>query len=376
MLFLQKKQAMITKEQFELLGKLINDVSPDKHYWFFRTMGGQYYDEFVSKGFIAIGYDNILTKDFEDIPEQNALARVHIKYRLHELNKEMTESQTAKAAGQLVRFYKELAIGDIVVVPSYQSRKYAIGVVDSNMYEDNKKHNAPECMFIKRRRVKWQKEIWRNELDAKAILAFSNQQTMSSIDDYADYIDRKISRLYNKGNKTHLILRVSHNGPLSWDDWGLIGDLGAIFKDFSEENNLGVDLTQIEMKVNVQSPGDIMMAVCYGAGILLAVAVTIILCIKSTSFKIQYKDSFKLETNNEGLSNILNAISDFLDRNQDRKIRAKAAEIKLKKMELELPDSIRNIIPQITDETIKDSLYSTTAESEREQNENPTDIKV
>ena len=31
---------MITREQIEQLGQLIQNVNPDKHYWFFRTMGG------------------------------------------------------------------------------------------------------------------------------------------------------------------------------------------------------------------------------------------------------------------------------------------------------------------------------------------------
>ena len=39
---------MITREQIEQLGQLVQNVNPDKHYWFFRTMGGYLYDEFVS----------------------------------------------------------------------------------------------------------------------------------------------------------------------------------------------------------------------------------------------------------------------------------------------------------------------------------------
>lgn len=287
---------MITREQIEQLGQLIQNVNPDKHYWFFRTMGGHLYDEFVSKGFIAIGYDEIMTKDLRNIPERDDMARAFLKIRLRETNKEMTDAQTAIAAGQVVKFFRDLSVGDVIVAPNHQSRKYAIGVIESEMYEDSSKHGDKECQFVKRRRVRWEKEVWRHELDPKAILAFGNQQTMSSIDDYAEFIDRKISGLYNKGEKTHLALRVNHDGPLSWDDWNLIGDLGAIFKDFSEENDLGVDLTKIEMRANVQSPGDILMAVGAGAGIILAVAASIIFCIKSKSLKIQYKDIFKLET--------------------------------------------------------------------------------
>lgn len=76
---------MISKEQIEQLSQLIQNVNPDKHYWFFRTMGGHFYDEFVSMGFIAIGYDDILMKDLKDLPEQDYMARAFIKIRLHEL---------------------------------------------------------------------------------------------------------------------------------------------------------------------------------------------------------------------------------------------------------------------------------------------------
>lgn len=364
---------MITKEQIEQLGNLIYNINPDKHYWFFRTMGGTYYDDFVSMGYIAFGYDGITMKDLKNIPGRDDMARAYLKIKLQQLNKDMTDSHTAKAAGQIVKFYRGLAVGDVVVAPSYQSKKFAIGIIGSEMYEDSSKHAEGECQFVKRRKVRWEKEVWRSELDSKAILAFGNQQTMSSIDEYAEYIDRKVSRLYNKGEKTYLALRVNHDGPLSWDDWSLIGDLGAIFKDFSEENNLGVDLTKIEMKVNVQSPGDIMMTVAYGAGILLAVASAIIFCIKSKSLKIQYKDILKFETKSEGLGTVLSAISDFLDRNQERKMRARAAEIKLKKMEMELPEILRDVLPP--DACEKESLPSSLPQSEVDNEHNESQIE-
>ena len=362
---------MITREQIEQLGQLIQNVNPDKHYWFFRTMGGHLYDEFVSKGFIAIGYDEIMMKDLRNIPERDDMARAFLKIRLREINKEMTDAQTAIAAGQVVKFFRELSVGDIIVAPSHQSRKYAIGVIESEMYEDSSKHSARECQFVKRRKVYWEKEVWRHELDPKAILAFGNQQTMSSIDDYAEFIDRKISRLYNKGEKTFLALRVNHDGPLSWDDWNLIGDLGAIFKDFSEENNLGVDLTKIEMRANVQSPGDILMAVGAGAGVILAVAAGIIFCIKSKSLKIQYKDIFKLETKSEGLGAVLGAISDFLDRNQERRLRAQAVELKLKKMKMELPEILKDVLPSDTNltESLPSSLPSLEDDSKHDESQ-------
>ena len=75
---------MITREQIEQLGQLIQDVNPDKHYWFFRTMGGYLYDEFVSKGFIAIGYDEIMMKDLKEISKKKNIW-INVIYLFSEL---------------------------------------------------------------------------------------------------------------------------------------------------------------------------------------------------------------------------------------------------------------------------------------------------
>ena len=341
---------MITREQIEQLGSLICNISPDKHYWFFRTMGGTYYDEFVSRGYIAFGYDGITMKDLKNIPERDDMARAYLKIRLQELDKYLTDSQTAKAAGQIVKFYRGLAVGDVVVAPSYQSKKFAIGVIESEMYEDSSKHAEGECQFVKRRKVRWEKEVWRSELDPKAILAFGNQQTMSSIDEYAEYIDRKISNIYNKGEKTYLVLRVNQDKGLSWDDFTLIGDLGTLFKEFSDENNLGIDLSQIEMKINVQSPGDILMIIPDGTGYALIIVLAIITLLGGTFKHKSLNSETEISTGGFGkfLSDTLSAISDFLDRKQEREI-IKAKE-KLQNMQIEqqnLP-----VIESSEDETI------------------------
>ena len=337
---------MITREQIEQLGLLIREVNPDKHYWFFRTMGGHFYDEFVSMGFIAIGYDDILMKDLKDMPEQDHMARAFLKFRLQELKNEMTDSQIAKAAGQIVKFYRELRIGDIIVAPDFQSRKYAIGVIASDMYENSGKHGGKECPFVKRRQVKWIKEVCRHELDAKAILAFGNQQTMSSIDDYADYIDRKMDQLYTKGNASYLVLRVNQDKELSWEDFMFIGELGAFFRHFSEEIGLGADLSRIKMKINVQSPGDILLMIPDGGGWILVLVLLILMVIRGGKSYIRINNAgldagVEAEGIGDTLKKVLDAISDFRDRNADRSLRIKK---KLENMDIEQPEDTQDVI--------------------------------
>lgn len=310
---------MITKEQIEQLGQFIQKVNPDKHYWFFRTMGGLYYDEFVSKGYIAIGYNEIIMKDLTDLPKRDDQARLYIKSKFYEYGHKLTDAKAAKAAGQIVKFYRELCEGDIVVAPNSQSRKFAIGIIISEMYEDSGNHSEQECRFVKRRKVKWLKEVWRHDLDPRVILAFGNQQTMSSIDDYAEFVDRKISMLYNKGDKTYLVLRVNQDKGLTWDDFCFISDLGELFVSVSKENNLGIDLTDIQMTVNVQSPGDIMLACNASVGFnLILVLFALGVLLPGGEFSI-WGVKYKTEGFGKFFKQISDLVNDILDRHQNRK---------------------------------------------------------
>jgi hypothetical protein len=355
---------MITREQVEQLGQLIQNVNPDKHYWFFRTMGGQYYDEFVSKGYIAIGYNEIIMKDLTNLPERDDQARMIIKTKFYEYGHKLTDAQTAKAAGQIVKFYRELNVGDVVVAPSLHSKKYAIGIITSEMYEDSGNHHDGECQFVKRRRVRWEKEVWRNELDAKAILAFGNQQTMSSIDDYAEFIERKVNQIYTKGSASYLVLRVNQDKDLSWDDFMFIGELGALLQDFAKETGLDANLKNIKMKINVQSPGDILLMIPGGGIGILIIVLLLLIVIRGGSGHIRIKEGvFDAGVETEGigdtLNKVLSAITDFLNQKVERSIKIRE---KLENMQIEQPKDTQDVI--LLDEPETKSFPPSLPESE------------
>lgn len=140
------------KEQYniEQLGSLVSNLNAEKHYWFFRSMGGTFFDEFVDDGFIAIGYDDILLKHLKQLPLPEGQARTMLKTVMKEKYYDISKTQLAKAVGQIVKFYRNLSVGDVIVVPNFQSKKYAIGIVNSEMYEDSSKHEDGKCQFVKR----------------------------------------------------------------------------------------------------------------------------------------------------------------------------------------------------------------------------------
>ena len=312
------------KEQYniEQLGSLVSNLNTDKRYWFFRSMGGTFFEEFVEDGFIAIGSDDILLKDLKQLPLPENQARTNLKVVMREKYYDISKTQLAKAVGQIIKFYRNLTIGDVIVVPNFQSKKYAIGIVKSEMYEDCSKHEEGKCQFAKRRKVKWLHTIERYQFDPKFLLCLGNQQTMSCLDDYADFIDRKIEPLYTKGDNTYLVLRVNQDKGLSWDDFCLFSDLGELFKAVSRDNGINADLTKIRMTVNVQSPGDIMMVCPEGMKYLLIIVVVAICGVIGMGGRVKF---WKFEFESRGLGflfqQIMDSVTKYLDHQTDRKLR-------------------------------------------------------
>lgn len=312
------------KEQYniEQLGSLVSNLNAEKHYWFFRSMGGTFFDEFVDDGFIAIGYDDILLKHLKQLPLPEGQARTMLKTVMKEKYYDISKTQLAKAVGQIVKFYRNLSVGDVIVVPNFQSKKYAIGIVNSEMYEDSSKHEDGKCQFVKRRKVKWLHLIERHQFDPKLLLCLGNQQTMSCLDEYADFIDRKIEPLYTKGDNTYLVLRVNQDSGLSWDDFCLFSDLVELFKAVSRDNGINADLTKIKMTINVQSPGDIMMVCPEGMKYLLLIVVLAICGVMGMGGRVKF---WKLEFECRGIGplfqQIMDSVTKYLDHQTERKLR-------------------------------------------------------
>lgn len=325
------EEIQIEKEKLE---SILFNMNSDRNYWFIRTMSGTYYDEFFHDKYVAIGHDGILMRDLQDLPEKEGEARDQLKLKLKVKEPDGTPAQRAKAAGQILKFYRNVNNGDVVIIPSSNSDKFAIGTFVGDMYEDSSVHEEGTCQFAKRRAVNWLTEVDRRQFDPNLLLCLGNQQTMSSIKSHSEYIDRKIAPLYTKGNESYLVLRVNQDKGLSWDDFCFIADLGDLFKTVSSESGINVDLTQIKMKINVQSPGDILMMCTEGLAHLLPIAFGI-LCIVGGRVKVG-EFEFKTKGLGDFFQKILESVTTYLDHKADRKLRL---EQRLRNMEIGVDDS-------------------------------------
>ena len=324
----------------------IRSVHKDTHYWLVRSMGGDFFHEFITRGYIAIGYNDIslneikfaLSKGNEAHNELKSLIETKVTLGA-EGNEEINPQY---AATQLIKFYKDVKVGDIIVIPGRNSDLVAFAKIESEVYEEqNVGHYEAACRFIKRRKIHFLNKSSRKALNPKLQLMFNSRHIVSNADNYAEYIDNCVSDFYEKDGCTNLVLKVKEDSSLSGLNFSIVPDLIMLVKDFADENQLDIDVDDIKTKVCVQSPGDILFfATSFGGICLIGLFVLFF-----TGGEMSYNKDTGL--NIKG-GNILKAISDFLDRRRDRLFK-KSMQEKMENMKIETPEDLAMIMKEQND---------------------------
>ncbi len=131
-------------------------VIQERNYWFVRTLGGDFFPDFITNSYIAIGWDYVNLNDMKF--ERDPLI-VRMKIEINEIQKRtqvdfdlvdieepstkedeeynrMIKSKITKIYNKINSFVNEMNEGDIVLIPSYNSDKLVIGVIKSAAYEN------------------------------------------------------------------------------------------------------------------------------------------------------------------------------------------------------------------------------------------------
>lgn len=318
-------------------------------------MGGDFYNEYISRGYIAIGYNEISLAEIKLSASHNDEAVNTLKKIIDSKESissvDVDDINPQYAAIQLLKFYRDIQIGDIIVIPGKSSDQIAIARVESSVYEEKEEDVSKLsgiCNFRKRRRIKIINRSFRSKLNPKMQLMFSSRHIISNADNYAQYIDSCISDYYQKDGNTFLVLRVKEEDSISADDFGLVPDLIGLLKDYSEEIHLNINVQTVKMKTCVQSPGDILMyATSWEAITLIGMFIMI---IKGGEFSITKGDGLKIKvgTLSEATEKTLKSLSDFLDRRRDRAFK-ESLQKKLDNMKIETPEDLTKVMKEFND---------------------------
>ena len=237
------------------------DEFSDRKYWFVRTNSGEYYTEYFNEGFIAVGLNEF--KDTEFITK--AESDPSYKRALYEKIRAMVTDGTDKIVkpgliiNQLKRFMIEMSIGDIVLIPSENSQYISFGeitgdveVIDESLIDDD------ACPYTKRRHVRWIKTIKKENLDPYLFKAIYSHHMITDVSEAAHFINRSLSNMYIKDDKAYITFNVKTTNSIHLQS---IKPLLYGFLDIAEKAEFPPetieDLKNMELKINVQSPGPV-----------------------------------------------------------------------------------------------------------------------
>ena len=114
------------------------------------------------------------------------------------------------------------------------------------------------CPFEKRRKVKWLKKIDRRKLDSNLYGLLNSHGAVSDASKYSYSIDRELSPFYIKGNKAHIIQKVTTTEDVSAVELiNFVSNNLNLIDLYNEIFNENISKNDITLKLNVQSPGPI-----------------------------------------------------------------------------------------------------------------------
>ena len=368
---------------------MIPRVSQDRHYWIIRTNGGDYYQDFVLHQYISIAWDyvslNILYNQSDD--EIKRLVEVYERSS-HSVDDDDEADETSKGKitaiiNKINRFVFEIDKKDIVLIPSKNSDTIAIAEVTSDVYEtenyvesylkDNPNTEINPCPYRKRRKIKVLKTITKNQMDIYLSKGFYSQHALSNMDEYAPYINRTIYGMYLIGDDLHTTLHAGHPNGISLKE---LVELSSYIEKASyslaEQCGLPFDSSQIEVKLNIHSPGLIEMigAIAAGGAILSLFIFCLNNLINGGKFNITFKKDDVTNEINFSINSETPGLKGNMQKDKNLELTEKTQLLELiDKLDVKTPEIIASILngKAVTPEMISDAQNSKSLLSKSEQ---------
>ena len=363
-------------------------IDTSRHYWVIRTNGGIYYQDFILHEYISISWDyitlNMLNNENEDAIKRLIGLYVGNKEEGIDLDDDETDgSSKAKVTSiynKIHRFVFDIGRGDIVLIPSANSDYITIAEVIGEAYEnptyvESRLLNDPDsetvpCPYHKRRKIRTLKTIEKNKMDIYLSKGFNSQHALSNMDDYAPYIDRTIYGIYSKGEEVHTTIHAGHPNGLTLKELVIFSKaLEETATSLATQCDIPFDSSEIEVKLNIHSPGIIELISCAAAsGIVLSM---LIFSINNIINGGKFNLSFKRDAATKNIDfSISSETAGFRGNNQeDNRVELKKQTELLQlvnELDIKSPDIISSILngEKITPEMVSEAQKNNKLSSE------------
>ena len=269
-------------------------IPSTRRYWLIRTERGKFYRDFKENGYVALGWDHFTNLD--DL--KSAALASQVREKLTGIFKKVypDEKRPGLAINQMIKFVTDIAIDDVVIIPSVNSNEISIGVVSSAPYTESpgfnntscldiEKPEYEECRFIKRIRVKWLTKIKKTNVDLRLSKLLNARNTITQADIYSHFIDRSIYALYYKNGNVHLTLHVEKKEDVTVDEFT---ELLSSIKGLVNAYEIPDEHKTLAIKSRVESPGPVELIGDALAVSLIAAAIGYLRYGGGLSFKIPF----------------------------------------------------------------------------------------
>lgn len=316
----------INEKDYKLLETLGIDIFPDnRNYWFIRTQGGAYYDDFVNEQFVGIEWDEI--SDLELIKTRN-----EEKLKLEVIKNYPKIEKPGHPVNQILRFANDIKKGDIVLIPNEKSEWICIGeFLDNDMYiheeeeeedfqdildslDDDVKEKKP--ILKKRRRVKWIEQVKRSELDPYLYKIIYSHNAICDANKYSIFIDRTLSQFYIKGSEAYFTYKVNKKQNIPYQDlMSFLNNNNKLMDYINKSVDKEFRIEDLILKINVQSKGPIQFKGKIFQILLLGMIITGLFGAK---FKFNANSKgVDCEISTEGLPRLIESVSKIMEKKDD-----------------------------------------------------------
>lgn len=244
-----------------LLNFNFKQIHTSTRFWMVRTKKGYFYNEFLTKKFVALAWNNITeSSNFNDT---DSLAD-DILLNYPEIQRPSLVINKCKS------FINEVKKGDILVIPNKGSSFVAFAIAGDYFEDQNKTVdiektvikrieekevviNDVSCPYKKRRSIQVIKIVKSENLNYHLYRAISSYHGINNLDSYATLILDQLYNYYTFGSETHIVFNVTKEKSIGLREltkflYGVTDSLSTIIP---EEN--------ISTKLALESPGDIVI---------------------------------------------------------------------------------------------------------------------
>lgn len=331
----------------ELLSANAKSINNATNFWLVRTDGGLLFDTFYANDLIALGYGNISTKEIESTKSEGAINSKLLEEIVRKKYKDLP--RPGFAVSQIRRFYSEISAGDIVVIPSFSSANLAIGeIIDDNVFTTDlyRRRGRSDVLvedFHKCRKVRWLKTIKTSTINPQLFKLFFSHQTIVNAYSYRSHICGALYDFYRDDQGYHLVLDIEKERTSAFQLCNGMAELLEIAQEIAKLNlRCTLDLDDIEMKINLNSPGK--LELIQKGGAILLVCGILLVGVNGGGFNVSVKSiGLNADLSTKGL---LHQINEYMNSSADREVKMKLMS-KIDKLEIKKPEEIRGLLNEI-----------------------------